>query len=304
MPGGPTVGVARKWSQSEVEVFLQAHKTKMNEADAVRSAGNYGIRCCLYKTSRPSKRTAQERRENIRSRSPGTVTQDMAKGSVGKRNKRMRDYKGLQSMVKIHNATTRVALPRGPRSAPYFQSVSQRLPRKRSWLGSVIASRASRETRYSEEGYRVQIVVRMRWHESQDHSPKTNPVYNMKPERFCRSLIKCDALPRARVLPHEFQACPERTFLLEQVIFKRIKYCTAESVRYELMSTARWSRRFSFFLLLIIECVSQRFCMKNKGENARVKKDARPTRQIAPLSFSLSLYHSSRLSIPVQRAEV
>jgi len=46
--------------------------------------------------------------------------------------------------------------------------------------------------------------------ESQDHSPKTNPVYNMKPERFRRSLIKCDALPRVRVLPHEFKACPER----------------------------------------------------------------------------------------------
>ncbi|EGI66411.1 hypothetical protein G5I_05094 [Acromyrmex echinatior] len=108
-------------------------------------------------------------------------------------------------------------------SAPYFQPISRptrsaTIARKRSRLGSIIfvASRASRETRYSEEGYRVQIVVRVRWHESQDHSPKTNPVYNVKPERFRRSLIKYGALPRARVLPHEFKACPERTFLLEQ----------------------------------------------------------------------------------------
>ncbi|KYQ53717.1 hypothetical protein ALC60_07341 [Trachymyrmex zeteki] len=49
------------------------------------------------------------------------------------------------------------------------------------------------------------LVVRVRWHESQDHSPKTNPVYNMKPERFRRSRIKCAALPRVRVLPHEFK---------------------------------------------------------------------------------------------------
>jgi len=64
------------------------------------------------------------------------------------------------------HVTTRLHHPPPPPlpSAPYFQSVSRRLPRKRSWLGSVIASRASRETRYSEESYRVQIVVRMRWH--------------------------------------------------------------------------------------------------------------------------------------------
>lgn len=102
-------------------------------------------------------------------------------------------------------------------------------------------------------------------YESRD-SPKTNAVYNTKPERFHRSKsrIKFAALSRTRACCMNLKRAPTLASIGTRsvVISNGGKYYTAESARCELMSTARSSFFLSLplsvtLVLLIVKYISR-----------------------------------------------